>query len=234
MNKTFSTVTALLLTAAAFTACSSASKTRESSAPAATTGSVSTPAGTLATKAPDVQLETVRERDIVSTDELYDYEIYQGGATITKYKGDEKDVVVPAEMGGAPVTNIGFYCFEAKYDLKSVVLPDTVTTISEFAFSDCAKLNSINIPDGVTEIQRGAFAACSSLKTLTLPASVAAVREEAFTGCTYLESLYVYNPELAYENWGLDTCENVIVYSSGDSKLQETAHTGVTYNWMQI
>jgi len=236
MNKTLSTAAALMLTAAAFTACGSASKTRTSTASdsvSTTAASEASASQTVAGTEPSVQLQTVRERDIVSTDDLYDYEIYQGGAIITKYKGNEADVVVPDEIGGAPVTNIGFYCFEAKYDLKTVVLPDTVTVISEFAFSDCGSLNSINIPDGVTEIQRGAFAACGCLKTMTLPESVAAVREEAFTGCTELESLYAPNPDLDYENWGLEG-SNVIVYSPSNSKLAQKAQTGVTYTWLPM
>lgn len=234
MNKKFSTAAALILTAAALTACGSASKTRDSSSATDAATTVTTASAALTETVTAIELETVRERDIVSTDDLYDYEVYQGGAIITKYKGSDSYVEVPAEMGGAPVTNIGFYAFEAKYDLVGVVLPDTVTTISEFAFSDCVKLSSINIPDGVTEIQRGAFAACTSLTEITLPASVAAVREEAFTGCVNLIGIYAYNPELEYENWGLEEIENVIVYSPSVSKLEETAQTGVTYNWLPI
>ena len=231
MKKMISAAAAMMLASAALTACSSVSKTRSSSDVESTAPAQPASASAVSETEPEIQLETVRERDIVSTDELYDYEVYQGGAIITKYKGNDTEVVVPDEMGGAPVTDIGFYAFEAKYDLQTVVIPDTVKTISEFAFSDCTSLSSVNVPDDVTEIQRGAFAACSSLNTITLPASVAAVREEAFTGCSGLMSLYAYNPELVYENWGLDTCENVIVYSPEGSKLQETAQTGGNYNW---
>lgn len=222
MNKMISAAAAMLLAAAAFTACGSASKvstadTSGTSAPTAAPASV--------TSAPEttVQLETVRAREIVSDDDAYDYEIYQGGAILTKYKGKEAYVTVPAEIGGAPVTNIGFYCFEAKYGLLSVVLPDTVTTISEFAFSDCADLSSINIPSGVTEIQRGAFAACSSLTEMTLPESVATVNEEAFTGCAAMTSLTIMNPALRYENWGLEELPSLTVYAPAGSETESWA-----------
>ncbi len=169
-----------------------------------------------------VPLVTVRERDIVSTDELYDYEIYEGGAIITKYKGNDSVVEVPAEIGGAPVTEIGFYAFEAKYDLEEVYLPDTVTTIGEFAFSDCAALNVISIPPQLREIQRGAFAACTSLREITLPATVERVMEEAFTGCASLTAIYVQNPELAYEAWGIEELP-LIVYADEGTPVAEWA-----------
>ena len=43
---------------------------------------------------------TVRERNIVSND-TYEYEIYKGGAIITKYKGSMTEVVIPDEIDGA-------------------------------------------------------------------------------------------------------------------------------------
>lgn len=225
MNKMISAAAAVML-AVSLTGCGSAKKSRSESseAPAVQTEAASAAQDTVpAETESEVELETVRKRDIVSDNELYDYEIYQGGAILTKYKGNEAFVTVPSEMGGAPVKNIGFYCFEAKYSLQSVVLPDTLTTISEFAFSDCAALTSVNIPAGVTEIQRGAFAACSSLTNVTLPESVATVNEEAFTGCGSLTSLTVMSPSLKYENWGLEDLEGLTVYAPAGSEAETWA-----------
>ncbi len=223
MNKMISAAAAVML-AVSLTGCGSAKKSRgeSSEAPAVQTEAGSAAQDTAAAE-PGTQPQTVRKRDIVSDNELYDYEIYQGGAILTKYKGNEAFVTVPSEMGGAPVKNIGFYCFEAKYSLQSVVLPDTLTTISEFAFSDCAALTSVNIPAGVTEIQRGAFAACSSLTNVTLPESVATVNEEAFTGCGSLTSLTVMSPSLKYENWGLEDLEGLTVYAPAGSEAETWA-----------
>lgn len=223
MKREISAAAAIMLAAAALTACGSASKSRTDSSDAATDAAVQTEAVTEAETAPEIQLETVRERDIISTDELFDYEVYNGGTIITKYKGNDANVEIPAEMGGAPVTEIGFYCFEAKYSLVSVTLPETIKTIGEFAFSDCDSLTSINIPDGVTEIQRGAFAACTSLSEMTLPASVSAVSEEAFTGCAGLTALYINNPDLAYESWGLEELDGLTVYAPSGSAAAQWA-----------
>ncbi len=150
------------------------------------------------------ELGTARERHIVSTDEQFDYEIYDGGAIITSYKGNDTEVVIPDTMGGAPVTDIGFYAFEGKSQVLTLTMPETVTKICECAFCGCSSLYSINIPQGLQEIQRGAFVDCTALTDMTLPASVTKVQEEAFTGCNALASLIIENPDLAYENWGLE------------------------------
>ena len=219
-------IAAAVILAAALTGCGSASKSRSGSSDTTasqTETAAASQENVSAETVPQPELETVRPRDIISDNELYDYEIYQGGAILTKYKGSEAFVTVPSEIGGAPVKNIGFYCFEAKYSLQSVVLPDTLTTISEFAFSDCAALTSINIPSGVTEIQRGAFAACSSLTQITIPESVSSVSEEAFTGCASLTSLTVMSPSLKYENWGLEDLEGLTVYAPAGSEAETWA-----------
>jgi hypothetical protein len=168
-------------------------------------------------------LATVRDRDIVSTDDEFDYEVYEGHTIITSYKGNAQTVEVPAEMGGAPVTEIGFYAFEAKDGLLEVVLPDSVTKICECAFSGCADLYSINMPQSLTEIQRGAFVECTSLTDITIPASVVKVQEEAFTGCTGLTSVTVENPELEYDYWGLEELPSVTVYAPEGSAAAQWA-----------
>lgn len=166
-------------------------------------------------------LVTVRDRNIVSTDDEFNYEIYEGHAIITSYKGDAEEIVIPDEIGGAPVGEIGFYAFEAKKNLRSVVMPETVTKICECAFCGCSSLYAINIPQNLKEVQRGAFVDCAALTDMTLPASVTKVSEEAFTGCTGLTSLTIENPDLAYEAWGLEDLPNVTVYAPEGSAAEK-------------
>lgn len=156
------------------------------------------------------EMPTERVPDIQSADD-FEFEILDGGAVVTGYTGSLNDVEIPAELGGAPVTEIGFYAFEANYDITSVTLPDTVTLIGEGAFMDCGSLQSINIPEAVTGIDRGAFVACTSLTSITLPANVQYVREEAFTACEAMTMLTIENPDLAYENWGLEELPDLMI-----------------------
>lgn len=157
-------------------------------------------------------LATVRERNIEEAGD-FDYEIYEGRTIITKYNGKEANVTLPAEIEGTPVCEVGFYCFEANFQLESVTLPETVDIIGEGAFMDCASLSQINIPANLKEVQRGAFVGCTSIPEMTLPATVERVWEEAFTGCTGMSSLTIMNPDLAYESWGLEELPNLVVYA---------------------
>lgn len=145
------------------------------------------------------------DSDATSLDVL-SYEVFEAGAVITDFSGSDTEIVVTSHIGSYPVTEIGHYAFEAAWDVTSITLPDTVTTISEQAFADCESLTSVNIPETVTFIGRGAFSNCTALTELTLPASVADTQEEMLTGCA-VEDLYILNPNLEYNNWGLEDAE---------------------------
>ena len=154
----------------------------------------------------------------------YFYRFLEDGTyCITEYIGDEADVIIPDTIEGVPVTEISYYAFEAKYDVRSVKIPETVTLIGECAFMDCSSLEEINIPEAVTGIDRGAFVACTSLKEVTIPKNVAYIREEAFTACEGMISLWIQNPDLEYENWGLEELPNLTVYAPGGSKAAKWA-----------
>lgn len=91
----------------------------------------------------------------------FDYEENDGEITITKYKGSDTTVVIPAEIMGKPVVAIG-YCkktssdvqgaFEGKNDIKTVVIPEGVRSIEASAFVDCENLMKITFPESLTEI----------------------------------------------------------------------------------
>lgn len=212
-------LTALLITFAVCSfGCSGKTAEENQNAPTESTQAV-TEADPVTETGTDAPPETVRDRNIESA-EKFDYEIYEGKAIITKYKGTEQNVEIPAEVEGAPVCEIGFYCFEADNDLISVALPETVEIIGEGAFMSCPSLSQINMPLALSEIQRGAFVNCTSLTEMTIPETVTRVYEEAFTGCTGMTSLTIMNPDLAYENWGIEPLENLLVYAPSGSAAE--------------
>lgn len=65
--------------------------------------------------------------------------------------------------------------------MKSIVLPNGITSIGDETFYGCSSLASLVIPDGVTSIGNGAFADCSSLKNLVLPESVVSMKGNLFS-----------------------------------------------------
>lgn len=170
------------------------------------------------------EIPTEKEPEILLTDE-FEYEVIDGGAVITGYIGNQSDVVIPDTLGDAPVTEIGFYSFEAEYDIASVTLPDSIMIIGEGAFMDCTSLEEINIPETVVGIDRGAFVCCTSLKNLVIPESVKYIKEEAFTACESLTSLTINNSDLVYENWGIEELPELRIVAADGSSVAAWAES---------
>ena len=116
------------------------------------------------------------------TDEacLLTHELYDGTLEITEYVGKSATYVIPSEIDGKRVTQIGYDAFNDCTELTSITIPDGVTIIGNSAFSDCTSLETVTIPNSVTQIYTRAFYNCTSLKEVTIPASVTDIGDEAF------------------------------------------------------
>ena len=90
--------------------------------------------------------------------------------TLSKYIGNKTDVVVPTELNGLSVMEIGANCF-AESAVVSVTVPDSILVIESGAFSKCTALTSVTLPDQMLYVGPQAFAECSSLKEITLPST---------------------------------------------------------------
>ena len=91
------------------------------------------------------------------------------GISIDSYVGSGKNIVIPSEIDGTPVTSISDNAFSGKA-VTSVVIPDSVTTIGWFAFYCCSYLDSVSIPASVNTIGYGCFDGCPSALVIHAPA----------------------------------------------------------------
>ena len=127
------------------------------------------------------------------TDEacLLTNELDDGTLEITKYAGNSATYVIPGEIDGKKVTQIGDKAFKGCAELTSITIPDGVASIGNNAFSGCTSLETVTIPNSVTYIERNTFYGCTSLETVTIPASVTYIGDNAFYGCTSLKSVAI-------------------------------------------
>lgn len=109
---------------------------------------------------------------------------------LKKYKGREKDVIIPDE-----VTLIDSKAFERRKSLRSVTIPNSVNAIGWAAFCGCTSLTSIEIPDSVTRIDAAAFCLCTNLQKIVIPKNVTAMSDTTFLDC---KKLVIYTSKGSY------------------------------------
>ena len=99
---------------------------------------------------------------------------------VTKYKGNDPLVVIPATIQGLPVKWIGacgYYSegnglFEYKSNIVAVVIPEGVTYIWDGSFKSCTNLSTVVLPSTLKVIGHRAFENCSKLTSIELPAGL--------------------------------------------------------------
>ena len=85
-----------------------------------------------------------------------------------------------------------------RFDIESLVIPNSVKEICWCAFQECKCLKSIVIPDSVTKIGDRAFKDCTGLTSIVMGASVKEIDKTAFDGCSALKTITVPKGKTAF------------------------------------
>ena len=97
-------------------------------------------------------------------------------AVTSKANIQYRNVVIPANVTyndtTYTVTQIRYDAFKNCTGLKSVSIPNSVTTIGSHCFEQCKGLISVTLPSSLTSIDCYAFGGCSGLKSIVIPQSV--------------------------------------------------------------
>jgi hypothetical protein len=136
------------------------------------------------------------------------------GCVITKYTGPGGRIIIPVEIQGLPVREIGNSAFARCASLVSVIIPDSVTVIGGNVFENCTSLASVTIPDGITAINYQTFAGCESLASIAIPGSITKIGENAFASCKAFVSVVIPDSvtEIGeYAFGGCSSLENVTI-----------------------
>lgn len=137
------------------------------------------------------------------------YEMVDGEVTITGYLGTARELVLPQEIEGRPVTEIGAYAF-AEYDMTSIELPDTLIEIGAYAFTECNCLTEIKIPENVEAIGEGAFYHCDVLRKVELPEGLKRIEVGAFNSCVVLENINITDNLEYIGAYALGYCDKLL------------------------
>ena len=106
------------------------------------------------------------------------------------------------------ITSIGNYAFCYCGSLTSVTIPNSVTSIGKEAFSACKCLTSVTIPGSVTSIGDSAFALCYDLKTVTIENGVTFINDSAFYNCSSLTSVTIPDSVTSIGDYAFGIGEN--------------------------
>lgn len=144
----------------------------------------------------NVALERIKyygSADVVPSDESW---FTVNGNTInglTETGKAQTSLVIPYKINGITITTIENGAFYGCASLKSINIPNSVTSIGMYAFNSCSSLTSIDIPNSVATIGYNAFAGCTSLTSITIPHSVTSILANSFIACSSLTSVVIPN-----------------------------------------
>lgn len=120
--------------------------------------------------------------------------------------------------------------------LISVELMRGITSISN-SFYSCSNLRSVTLPDSLTSIGASAFVNCTSLRNISIPDTVTSIGSYAFEGCTRLTlnigvNVSTSNPDIFYNASNIKLTINIPTiessWLSGDAITELTIGPSVT------
>ena len=156
----------------------------------------------------------------------YDYFIDDLGVVLTKYNGNDKEVIVPSEIDGKAIVKIEG-TFYSNNSIEEVILPEGITIIGEQAFYGCTNLKNVILPKSTEIIDNYAFAYCG-IKEIILPANTHYINEGAFLGCSNLTAIKSYAEPITMDGKALFIGQRAFE----DSKIRaiKTKYTPLYYD----
>lgn len=174
-----------------------------------------------------------------ATEGYYTYEVENGEATITEVDNSiSGDVIIPSELGGYPVTEIGGWAFFPCENLTSVTIGGSVIYIDEHAFesysiskiivaednpSFASDANGVLFDKQFKKLIR--YPKGNKQTSYTIPEGIVHIGGYAFSSCDGLRNVTIPDSVVTIEAYAFGLCENLksIVIPKNVAKIDERA-----------
>ena len=117
---------------------------------------------------------------------------YTRGDIYCEIGGSQQDFMtkIRSAIVGDCVTSVGGFGHissqKGAEQMSSIVISNSVTTMTNGAFDTCYSLKRVDLPTGITAIPKGAFASCSGLVSVYMSENVTSIGDSAFYLCSHL------------------------------------------------
>ncbi len=173
------------------------------------------------------------------TDEWYyttsynQYDEY-GGLKIYCYKGNQKNVVIPSEINGIPVTAVGSMWTDIEHsdrtpyydtsNVETVVVPETVKYLIG-SFANLTNLKSVTLSEGLEVIGNNTFENCTQLTEIDIPDSVIKIYGLAFKNSGIEKRPFEISfEEIEYDFSKLSEINEEIIFNSQQIEFKNLRH----------
>lgn len=107
------------------------------------------------------------------------------------------------------VTSIGINAFWGT-GLESIIIPNSITSIGNYAFLECINLTSITIPESVTEMGYGVFEYCTGLESVIIANGAISIGNSAFRNCSSLVSITIPESVTSIGESAFSECSSLV------------------------
>ena len=167
---------------------------------------------TLSSNLPD---DILNPEDIVNAINDSDWEVNESGY-ITKYKGNQSNVIIPNVINGERVLGIGdginsIFGTESP-SVTQITISKGIVSINANAFSSSKtqNTNAITLNEGLMQIGANAFTGISGIHKVVIPSTVSVVGDNIFSGCNNLNELTLSKAALDKGIYGLTATKSTI------------------------
>lgn len=140
----------------------------------------------------------------------FSYEVVDGSAVITGYKGSGGQIVIPQTISGFNVSAIGDGAFMNQTFITEVDVEADIASIGNHTFSGCNRITAIAFHgSSLKSIGNNAFYGCSGLRSVSLPAGVESLGHYAFYSCSLLTTVSLPDSLISIGDYAFHWCSSL-------------------------